>query len=38
MSAGCNLLRFTFPQQPKDIETEDGVVPTESEKINIKLL
>lgn len=37
MDAGCNLLRFTFPQQPKDIETEDGVVPTESEKNKYKI-
>ena len=36
MDAGCNLLRFTFPQQPKDIETEDGVVPTENEKNKYK--
>ena len=26
--AGCNILRFTFPQQPKDIVTEEGVIPT----------
>jgi len=37
MDAGCNLLRFTFPQQPKDIETEDGVVPAESEKNKYKI-
>jgi sulfatase maturation enzyme AslB (radical SAM superfamily) len=36
MDAGCNLIRFTFPQQPKDIITENGVVPTESEKNNYK--
>jgi sulfatase maturation enzyme AslB (radical SAM superfamily) len=36
MDAGCNLIRFTFPQQPKDIITEDGVVPTESEKKDYK--
>jgi len=29
--AGCNLLRFTFPQQPKDIKTEKGVVPSKEE-------
>ncbi|MDC3382928.1 radical SAM protein [Candidatus Pelagibacter sp.] len=34
--AGCNLLRFTFPQQPKGIKTEDGVIPTEGEKNNYK--
>ncbi len=32
MEAGCNLLRFTFPQQPKDIKTEDGVIPSENQK------
>jgi len=26
--AGCNLLRFTFPQPPRDIHTDEGVVPT----------
>ena len=36
MNAGCNLLRFTFPQQPKGIKTDDGVVPLESEKMNYK--
>ena len=30
--AGCNLLRFTFPQPPKDIKTELGVIPTIEEK------
>ena len=34
--AGCNLLRFTFPQQPKDISTEKGVVPSDIEKKNYK--
>ena len=34
--AGCNLLRFTFPQQPKGIETEKGVIPSEKEKIEYK--
>ena len=34
--AGCNLLRFTFPQQPKDIKTENGVIPSEDEKNNYK--
>ena len=29
--AGCNLLRFTFPQPPRDIKTEPGVVPTKDE-------
>jgi len=32
MKAGCNLLRFTFPQQPKGINTEIGVIPSEIEK------
>ena len=32
INAGCNLLRFTFPQQPKGIKTQDGVVPLEYEK------
>ena len=32
MRAGCNLLRFTFPQQPKGINTEIGVIPSETEK------
>ena len=31
MSAGCNVLRFSFPQPPKDIETKKGVVPTQEE-------
>ena len=30
--AGCNLLRFTFPQQPKGIQTDPGVIPSEKEK------
>jgi MoaA/NifB/PqqE/SkfB family radical SAM enzyme len=34
MNAGCNVLRFSFPQPPKDIKTEIGVVPTQ-EEINI---
>jgi hypothetical protein len=32
MKAGCNLLRFTFPQQPKSITTEIGVIPSQKEK------
>jgi MoaA/NifB/PqqE/SkfB family radical SAM enzyme len=36
IDAGCNLIRFTFPQQPKDIKTDKGVVPSESEKKNYK--
>ena len=36
MEAGCNLLRFTFPQQPKGIETEKGVIPSEIEKEKYK--
>ena len=31
MAAGCNVLRFSFPQPPKDIKTEIGVVPTQEE-------
>ena len=36
INAGCNLLRFTFPQQPKGIKTDNGVVPVEHEKKNYK--
>ena len=36
MEAGCNLLRFTFPQQPKGIDTEEGVIPSEKDKKNYK--
>lgn len=36
MKAGCNLLRFTFPQQPKGINTEIGVIPSETEKVYYK--
>jgi len=36
MEAGCNLLRFTFPQQPKGIHTEKGVIPSETEKTDYK--
>lgn len=35
-NAGCNLLRFSFPQQPKDIKTDKGVIPSEEEKNNYK--
>ena len=31
MAAGCNVLRFSFPQPPKDTETKKGVVPTQEE-------
>lgn len=31
MGAGCNVLRFSFPQPPKGIETNKGVVPTQEE-------
>ncbi len=31
MSAGCNVLRFSFPQIPKGVETMKGVVPTQKE-------
>ena len=31
MGAGCNVLRFSFPQPPKDTKTEKGVVPTPEE-------
>jgi len=34
INAGCNLLRFAFPQQPKDIKTEKGVIPTQQEVSN----
>jgi sulfatase maturation enzyme AslB (radical SAM superfamily) len=30
-NAGCNVLRFSFPQPPKDIKTDKGVVPTQEE-------
>ena len=30
-SAGCNLLRFTFPQPPRGIKTDPGVVPSSNE-------
>ncbi len=36
ISAGCNVIRFTFPQQPKGIQTDEGVVPLEKEKVNYK--
>ena len=36
IEAGCNLLRFTFPQQPKGIDTEEGVIPSEKDKKNYK--
>lgn len=36
ISAGCNLLRFTFPQPPKDIVTEAGIVPDQIEKKEFK--
>jgi MoaA/NifB/PqqE/SkfB family radical SAM enzyme len=36
MDAGCNLIRFTFPQQPKGIKTDEGVIPSESEKNKYK--
>ena len=31
IDAGCNVIRFAFPQPPKDINTEKGVIPAESE-------
>ena len=31
MTAGCNVLRFSFPQPPKDTDTQKGVVPTQDE-------
>ncbi len=37
MEAGCNLLRFTFPQQPKGITLDQGVIPSEDDKINYKI-
>ncbi len=36
IDAGCNLLRFTFPQPPKDTTTEKGVVPNPEEKKRYK--
>ncbi|WP_440677291.1 radical SAM protein [Candidatus Pelagibacter sp. HIMB1587] len=36
ISAGCNVLRFSFPQPPKDTTTAKGVVPT-PEEINLYL-
>lgn len=36
IDAGCNLLRFTFPQPPKGITTEKGVVPSPEEKNEYK--
>ena len=32
----CNLLRFTFPQPPKDVTTDIGVVPNPDEKKKYK--
>jgi hypothetical protein len=29
--AGCDLLRFTFPQPPRGIKLAEGIIPTESE-------
>lgn len=29
--AGCNLLRFTFPQLPRYFEPEAGIIPTEDQ-------
>ena len=31
MTAGCNVLRFSFPQPPKDTKTKKGVIPTQDE-------
>jgi sulfatase maturation enzyme AslB (radical SAM superfamily) len=31
MTAGCNVLRFSFPQPPKDTKTKKGVIPTQEE-------
>ena len=36
IDAGCNLLRFTFPQPPKDVTTDIGVVPNPDEKKKYK--
>tara|TARA_Y100000590_G_scaffold438567_1_gene561534 strand:- start:9480 stop:10610 length:1131 start_codon:yes stop_codon:yes gene_type:complete len=33
INAGCNLLRFSFPQPPKDIKTEKGVIPSQKEVV-----
>jgi MoaA/NifB/PqqE/SkfB family radical SAM enzyme len=29
--AGCNLLRFTFPQLPRHFRPEEGIIPSEDE-------
>jgi len=34
--AGCDLLRFTFPQPPRAIPQEPGVIPTVNEKLSYK--
>jgi len=34
--AGCNLLRFTFPQPPRAIPQKPGVIPTVDEKLLYK--
>ena len=36
IDAGCNLLRFTFPQQPKDIKTDKGVIPSQKDIVSYK--
>ena len=36
IDAGCNLLRFTFPQPPKDVTTDIGIVPNPDEKKKYK--
>ena len=33
---GCDLLRFTFPQPPRAIPQEPGVIPTVDEKLSYK--
>lgn len=35
-SAGCSLLRFAFPQPPRGIHTDHGVVPTTDDCINYR--
>ena len=34
--AGCNILRFTFPQPPRNITTDSGVIPDKQSKENYK--
>lgn len=31
--AGCNLLRFTFPQPPRETQLTEGIIPTSSDVV-----